>query len=119
MEEQFYLVWPLVMGWLLSRRSRDRVPDLSRWLLLAAVAITVVTGLLYYPGPLVSPADTPDAYWHVFGRAISKTDTLYLSTLHPCDRPARRRRAGDAVAAAGGVRAVRSATRVARSTVSP
>ena len=79
-EEQFYLVWPLIMGWLLSRRSRDRVPDLSRWLLLAAVAITVVTGLLYYPGPQVSPTDTPDAYWHVFGRAISKTDTLYLST---------------------------------------
>ncbi len=78
-EEQFYLVWPLIMAWLL-RRDRVRVPNLSRWFLLVAVAISVATTLLYYPGPQVSPTETPDAYWHVFGRAISKTDTLYLST---------------------------------------
>ena len=78
-EEQFYLVWPLIMAWLL-RRDRVRVPNLSRWFLLVAVAISVATSLLYYPGPQVSPTETPDAYWHVFGRAISKTDTLYLST---------------------------------------
>ena len=37
--------------------------------------------LLYYPGPIATCDITPDAYWQVAGRCISKTDTLYLSTL--------------------------------------
>ena len=60
--------------------GRRRLPEMSRWLFLAAVAITVVTALLYYPGPIESCSATPDAYWQVAGRCISKTDALYLST---------------------------------------
>ncbi|CAN5547517.1 acyltransferase family protein [soil metagenome] len=76
-EEQFYVVWPLVMAALL-RLGRRRLPDLARWLLLAAVAVFVVVGLAYYPGRDLT---APTAHWRVAGRSISKIDTLYLSTI--------------------------------------
>ncbi len=79
-EEQFYLVWPLVMVALLAGGSR-RIADISRWLVIAAVGITVLTALLYHPGPVGTPEVTPDAYWNLFGRDISKVDTLYLGTI--------------------------------------
>ena len=66
-----------------GRPDPPRAPSAPRdepWLFLAAVAITVVTALLYYPGPIESCSATPDAYWQVAGRCISKTDALYLST---------------------------------------
>ena len=78
-EEQFYLIWPLVMFALLRGGSR-RIADISRYLVLAALAITVVMALLYYPGPIGTPEVTPDAYWTILGRPISKIDALYLST---------------------------------------
>jgi peptidoglycan/LPS O-acetylase OafA/YrhL len=78
-EEQFYLVWPLIMVGLISL-GRRRLPAISRWLVLAAVAIAVVTALLYHPGQLGTPEVHPEAYWSVGGHEISKMDTLYLST---------------------------------------
>ncbi len=79
-EEQFYLIWPLVMFALLRGGSR-KIADISRYLVLAAVVITVLTALLYYSGPIGTPEVTPDAYWTMFGREISKVDALYLSTI--------------------------------------
>ncbi len=79
-EEQFYLLWPLVMVGLI-RLGRRRLPDISRYLFVAALAVTALMALLYYPGPTATCDITPDAYWQVAGRCISKTDTLYLSTL--------------------------------------
>ncbi len=78
-EEQFYLLWPLVMIALL-RLGRRRAPEVSVTLLVVALALTGVVGTLYHEGPIGSCATTPDAYWHVAGRCISKTDFLYLST---------------------------------------
>ena len=49
-EEQFYLVWPLVMVGLM-RLGRRRLPDLSRYLFLAAIGVTVLMAVLYYDGP--------------------------------------------------------------------
>ncbi|MEM8619733.1 MAG: acyltransferase family protein [Actinomycetota bacterium] len=80
-EEQFYLVWPLVMALLLARSGTRRVAGVARWLFLAAVAVTVVVALLYYGGPISDPDITPDAYWWIGDRPISKIDTLYLSTV--------------------------------------
>ena len=79
-EEQFYLVWPLVMIGLI-RVGKGRLPSYSRWLLLAAVAISVAVGLLFEPTRAIDPATTPDAFWQVGGHPIAKTDTLYLSTI--------------------------------------
>jgi peptidoglycan/LPS O-acetylase OafA/YrhL len=78
-EEQFYVVWPLVMFALLRGGSR-RIADISRWLVLAALGITIVTALVYTSGPIGTPEVTPDAYWSVFGREISKFDWSYLGT---------------------------------------
>ncbi len=80
-EEQFYLFWPVVMLVLLGRAGTRRVADVSRWLFIAAVAITVVVALLFYPGPTGDPAVTPDAYWWIGNRPIGRIDTLYLGTI--------------------------------------
>ena len=79
-EEQFYLVWPIVMIALI-RVGKGRLPSYSRWLLLAAVAISVAVGLLFEPARAIDPATTPDAFWDVGGHAVDKTETLYLSTI--------------------------------------
>lgn len=79
-EEQFYLLWPLLMVGLL-RLGRRRLPDISRWLIVAAVAITVVTSLLYRSGSPGICDVSPEQYWQVGSRCISKSDTLYLGTI--------------------------------------
>jgi peptidoglycan/LPS O-acetylase OafA/YrhL len=78
-EEQFYLIWPLVMIGLI-RLGRRRLPEMSRWLFLAAIGVTAVMALLYYPGQIGTCDVTPDAYWQVAGRCISKTEFNYLGT---------------------------------------
>jgi peptidoglycan/LPS O-acetylase OafA/YrhL len=78
-EEQYYLVWPLVMFALLRGGSR-KIADISRYLVVAALVIAVLVAVLYHPGPVGTPESTPDAYWTIFGRPISKIDALYLST---------------------------------------
>jgi peptidoglycan/LPS O-acetylase OafA/YrhL len=79
-EEQFYLFWPLIML-ALMRLGRRRLPEISRWLLLAALGITVVTALLYHPGQVGTAEVTPEAYWLIGDHPVSKMDTLYLSTV--------------------------------------
>jgi peptidoglycan/LPS O-acetylase OafA/YrhL len=78
-EEQFYLAWPLIMVGLM-RLGRRRLPELARWVFLVAVAISVATALLYHEGPIESCEVTPEAYWQIAGRCISKVDALYLNT---------------------------------------
>jgi peptidoglycan/LPS O-acetylase OafA/YrhL len=80
-EEQFYLVWPLVMVAFLGRTGTRRVANFSRWLFLGAIGITILVGLAYHPGVIGEPEVTPEAYWNIAGRPISKLDTLYLSTV--------------------------------------
>ena len=79
-EEQFYLLWPLIML-ALMRLGRRRLPEISRWLVLAAVLIAVVTALLYHPGQVGTAEVAPEAHWSVGGHPISKMDALYLSTV--------------------------------------
>ncbi len=81
-EEQFYLIWPLVML-LILRRGRSRLPQVALWLFGVSVAITLLIALLYVPGDIDSTC-TPDShrgYWIIAGRCISINDTLYLSTV--------------------------------------
>jgi peptidoglycan/LPS O-acetylase OafA/YrhL len=80
-EEQFYLIWPIVMVALLRNGSR-KIADLAVYLFGAAVVIAIVVALLYNPGPInANPANSPDAYWEIGGRFISKADALYLSSI--------------------------------------
>ena len=88
-EEQFYVVWPLVMIAFVKVGSR-RIAGIARWLFVAAIAVTIAVALLSHGGPQsavvvdqlgVASTETPEAYWNIGGRLISKPDALYLSTI--------------------------------------
>ncbi|HUG00027.1 MAG TPA: acyltransferase family protein [Ilumatobacter sp.] len=79
-EEQFYLLWPIVMMFLLRSGTR-KLAKTALVLFVAAVVVNVVMALLYHGGPVGTCELTPEAYWNVGDRCISKADTLYLSTI--------------------------------------
>ncbi|MEN9823114.1 MAG: hypothetical protein RLZ04_1540 [Actinomycetota bacterium] len=84
-EEQFYLLWPLVMVVILARagRSGRRLPMTGFRLILVSVGIAVVTAVLFVSGPLplACSDEVSKGYWRAFGRCISVNDTLYLSSV--------------------------------------
>ena len=61
-EEQFYLIWPLVMVAIL-RRGRAHLPRVALWLFGIAVFINVVIAVLFVPGDI-------DSVWEV--RAVQR-----------------------------------------------
>lgn len=79
-EEQFYLLWPLIMIAIL-RKGHRRLPRVAVWFAVVATAITVLIGLAMPTGRIGATCEsTPAAYWSVAGRCIGKVDLLYLST---------------------------------------
>lgn len=80
-EEQFYLIWPLIMIAIL-RRGRAHLPRVAMWLVGFAVLMTVISAVLFVPGDIDSAcsADNSRGYWQIAGRCISINDTLYLNT---------------------------------------
>lgn len=79
-EEQFYLVWPLVMM-LILRQGRRRLPRVAMWFLLISLTIVIVVGVLMPTGRIGADCvGTPDAYWTIGDRCVGKIDVLYLST---------------------------------------
>lgn len=79
-EEQFYLIWPLVMVALLARGTRG-IARTAGWLVGIAIALTVLMAVLYQPGIIGTCTQTPEQYWTIGDRCISKMDTLYLSSI--------------------------------------
>ena len=87
-EEQFYLLWPLVMIAVLgrvgtSRSGRSRLPVIGFRLMGVSVGIAVLTGILFVSGPvpLSCSDEVSKGYWHLLGRCLSANDTLYLSSV--------------------------------------
>ncbi len=80
-EEQFYLVWPLVMIVLLRNRSSWSPALVAAWLTTIALLITIGVGLLHHAGRIGECAVTPDAYWSLGERCLPIADALYLSTI--------------------------------------
>jgi len=81
-EEQFYLLWPLVMVAIL-RRGRQRLPRVAVWLVGIVGLITAAVAVLFVPGD-VDSACSPEAmtgYWRIAGHCVSINDALYLGTL--------------------------------------
>ena len=87
-EEQFYLVWPLVML-LILRKGRDRLPRVGLWLFCISITITVAAALFFHPGATHECAVAiggreqlgGPCTFEIFGRAIEKNNFLYLGTL--------------------------------------
>ena len=81
-EEQFYLLWPLIMVVIL-RRGAANLPRVALWLFGVSVMITVIVAALYVPGDINSACTPTDmrGYWSIAGRCVSINDALYLGTL--------------------------------------
>ncbi len=90
-EEQFYLLWPLVMVVLLRKRG-DKLPRVALWLLSASVFISLVMAAMYIGGTVFIGADSvtnaascaagdSHGYISLFGHCINVDETLYLSTI--------------------------------------
>jgi peptidoglycan/LPS O-acetylase OafA/YrhL len=80
-EEQFYLIWPLVMVGILAL-GRGRLPRVAIWLFGISLWVSVMVGLLFAGGDVATTC-SPDAmngYWKLFGRCISIDEALYLGT---------------------------------------
>ena len=80
-EEQFYLIWPLVMVCIL-RLGRGRLPRVALWLFGTSAAIALIVGVLFAGGDVATTCapDAMNGYWMLFGRCISVNETLYLGT---------------------------------------
>ena len=90
-EEQFYLVWPLVMVVLLRKRV-DKLPRVALWLFSASVFVSLTVAALYIGGTIFIGADsvtnaascgTGDSHGYIslFGHCLNVNETLYLSTV--------------------------------------
>ena len=80
-EEQFYLLWPLVMMLLLRRGSKS-LPKIGAWLAGISLGITVVMGVVFAGGDVSTTCapDTMNGYWRIAGRCININEALYLSS---------------------------------------
>ena len=79
-EEQFYLIWPLVMLVLL-RRGRQRLPQVGVWLIGLSLLITIATAVFFHTSFYTSNAgEYPSAFFGAFGRKLDTNNFLYLST---------------------------------------
>ena len=76
-EEQFYIVWPVVMFVLLRLVRGRAIAIFGGVFLLAAIAISMYTAVMYIPGNLSDASQTMS----LFGREVQRTDFLYLGTL--------------------------------------
>lgn len=80
-EEQFYIIWPIVM-FLLLRNLRSRtLPVIGLFFTAMAAAIGVYTAVMFRTGPIDTIAKTPQQFMTLFGRDVLRTDFLYLGTL--------------------------------------
>lgn len=90
-EEQFYLLWPLVMVVLLRKRG-DKLPRVALWLLSASVFVSLTMAALYIGGTVFIGANSvtnaascgsgdSHGYISLFGHCLNVNETLYLSTL--------------------------------------
>jgi peptidoglycan/LPS O-acetylase OafA/YrhL len=80
-EEQFYLIWPLVMVGILAL-GRGRLPRVAVWLFGISLWVSVMVGILFAGGDVATTC-SPEAmngYWKLFGRCISIDEALYLGT---------------------------------------
>lgn len=79
-EEQFYLLWPLLMV-VVTKVGRRRTPAVGLFFLLASVGIAVLCAWAYRAGPVGDIAQTPGQYFSFLGRDVSRIDFAYLSTI--------------------------------------
>ena len=78
-EEQFYLIWPVVML-VVVKFGKRRLPIVSAVFVLIAVALAVYMAMVYQPGTISTINDTPEQFMSLFGQSVSRVDYLFLGT---------------------------------------
>lgn len=79
-EEQFYLVWPLLIAFVMKRYGR-RPAKLGIVFLGISIGISLYVATAYAAGVRGTPIETPEQYISLFGHAVSRLDFLFLGTL--------------------------------------
>ena len=79
-EEQFYLIWPVVML-IVAKFGKRRLPIVSAVFFGLAVILAIYTALVYQPGIISNIGDTPNQFMSLFGQSVSRIDFLFLGTL--------------------------------------
>ena len=79
-EEQFYLIWPVVML-VVAKFGKRRLPIVSAVFFGLAVVLAIYTALVYQPGTISNIGDTPNQFMSLFGQPVSRIDFLFLGTL--------------------------------------
>jgi peptidoglycan/LPS O-acetylase OafA/YrhL len=80
-EEQFYIVWPVVMFVLLRRLGNKTLPLIGMLFTALAGLVALYTAAVFRAGPIGTFEKTPDQYMELFGRTVLRTDYLYLGTV--------------------------------------
>ena len=78
-EEQFYLIWPIIML-VVAKFGKRRLPIVSAVFVLIAVALAVYMAMVYQPGTISTINDTPEQFMSLFGQSVSRVDYLFLGT---------------------------------------
>ena len=80
-EEQFYLIWPLVMVGILHL-GRNRLPRVAVWLFGIGAWISVMVAIVFASGDVATTCapDAMNGYWKLFGRCVNVNEALYLGT---------------------------------------
>ena len=79
-EEQFYLVWPVLIALVMKRWGR-RPAKLGLIFLGVSVAVAIYVATSYAAGVRGTPIETPEQYISLFGHAVSRLDFLFLGTI--------------------------------------
>ena len=78
-EEQFYVIWPLMM-FVFTRFARRRMPIVGLLFIATSVAIAIFVAFTYRSGPIATVSETPEQYMAFLGQAVSRIDFLFLGT---------------------------------------
>lgn len=79
-EEQFYLVWPLVML-LVAKVGRRKLPSVGVLFFGLSAAVAIYVALTYRSGTISTIDQTPVQFMSLFGHSVSRIDFLFLGTL--------------------------------------
>ena len=79
-EEQFYLIWPIVML-VVAKTGKRRLPIVSAVFVGAAVTLAIYMSAVYQRGAISTISDTPEQFMSLFGQSVSRVDFLFLGTL--------------------------------------
>lgn len=79
-EEQFYLIWPIVML-VVAKFGKRRLPIVSAVFFAVAVLLSIYMAAVYQPGTISTVSDTPEQFMSLFGQSVSRVDYLFLGTV--------------------------------------